>query len=220
MQVRVNAAGKVEYVRNGLIIYTSKRNPTYPLAVDSSFYSEGAAITNVTWISAKGFDKGPKPAKAGDPVKFSGVSSVMRVSGRQIQKNGGGNGWNNGIASEQAAITANSTIKGVAFECQTTNKYLMVGLNSQSSDNSLSYTDIDFALYIHSGGQLKVYEHGCAHHASHAASTLAETFSTMHTRACLPLAGPLLVDLGDTTPVTRCKSVSTLLAKWSMCATV
>ena len=48
MQVRVNAAGKVEYVRNGLIIYTSKRNPTYPLAVDSSFYSEGAAITNVT----------------------------------------------------------------------------------------------------------------------------------------------------------------------------
>ena len=55
MQVRVNAAGKVEYVRNSKIIYTSKGNPSYPLAVDSSFYSEGAAITKVTWISAACF---------------------------------------------------------------------------------------------------------------------------------------------------------------------
>ena len=127
--------------------------------------------------------------------------------------------WHSGTISKKS-ISLNDTIKGVAFVCPTTNKGLMVGLNKASTDAGFSYTDIDFALYLHSGGQLKVYEHGCAHHASHAASTLAETLSTTHTRACLPLAGPLLVDLGDTTPVTRCKSVSTLLAKWSMCATV
>ncbi|WP_437968808.1 peptidoglycan DD-metalloendopeptidase family protein [Sorangium sp. So ce260] len=45
--------GQVRYLKNGTVLYTSATAPTYPLALDTSLYDEGATITNAT-ISGAG----------------------------------------------------------------------------------------------------------------------------------------------------------------------
>lgn len=45
--------GSVEYVVNGTIIYTSGVSPTYPLFIDTSFYTNGAQLTDVYFFRAE-----------------------------------------------------------------------------------------------------------------------------------------------------------------------
>jgi hypothetical protein len=46
--------GVVKYRKNGALLYTSSVAPTYPLLVDSSFYSNGSTLTNVVISSGSG----------------------------------------------------------------------------------------------------------------------------------------------------------------------
>merc|ERR1711939_117640 len=54
-EIRVNSAGKVEYVINQKVFYTSTKNPSYPLLVDTSFNTVGAKFDEVYWTGIKSF---------------------------------------------------------------------------------------------------------------------------------------------------------------------
>jgi len=90
------------------------------------------AIEDVVWESAAGLYK----------------------SGNSLTKSSGTNGWNSGALSFNH-INTNGYMQFVASE---TNKNRMVGLNSNNS--TVSYTDIDYAFYLVSGGSLLIYENG------------------------------------------------------------
>ena len=50
--VRINAAGKVEYLVDGEPRYTSIKAPAYPLGVDLSILTAGAQLKNISWVGA------------------------------------------------------------------------------------------------------------------------------------------------------------------------
>ena len=49
LEVRLNSQGKVEYVHNKAVAYTSTRNTPLPLCVDTSFYEAGE-LKEVQWL--------------------------------------------------------------------------------------------------------------------------------------------------------------------------
>lgn len=147
----------VEYVRSGIIVYTSEKTPEYPLVLDSSFHDKDASVASVQWVNTNGFAKAVA-LKDDQRVVFSGLPTGLLVEDGKITKTGS-NGWNAGMASE-GFIIKNSTVSGVSFSTVHADKNLMVGLSSVGSDTSASYAHINFALYCRSNGKLSVYEKG------------------------------------------------------------
>jgi hypothetical protein len=72
-QIRVNSAKKIEYVWNGLVLYTSTTAPVFPLVVDTDFYSPGASIKDFKWITSAGFAK---------PTVSYGATTTLKISSK------------------------------------------------------------------------------------------------------------------------------------------
>ena len=51
--VTVNSGGKVEYRHNNVVKYTSTRTPTFPLGIDTSFFSNDCTAMDVKWVDNK-----------------------------------------------------------------------------------------------------------------------------------------------------------------------
>ena len=92
----------------------------------------GTSAQNVTWISAVN----------------------VNVSGNNLTKTGS-NGWNGGAVSQQTITSGNG-----AFEVTVsgTNTNRMIGFSKGSSGQN--FTEIDFAVYFHSSGQVYVFTNG------------------------------------------------------------
>lgn len=71
--------GVVKYRRNGTLLYTSTGSPTYPLLVDTSFYSAGATITNA--VIATSGTTNAFSAERVDPTNRTGTGGVDLLSG-------------------------------------------------------------------------------------------------------------------------------------------
>lgn len=56
-QIRVNSGKKIEYVKNGVVIYTSTKAPFFPLMAQAIFYTPGASIKDFKFITTAGFAK-------------------------------------------------------------------------------------------------------------------------------------------------------------------
>jgi hypothetical protein len=68
-------SGVVKYYRNGVVLYTSTVSPTYPLLIDTSFWSPGATVTSAV-IS---FD--PRPAlSVGDVTVTEGNAGAVAAN--------------------------------------------------------------------------------------------------------------------------------------------
>jgi len=163
LQVRINSAGKAEYVKNGWVIYTSATttsSSSFPMMADASFYTQGGNIKNLKYITTTGFDSAPT-ATNGGTVNLQTIPSTMSQSGTTVLKASGGSSWDNAGALGKESIPSKGY--GIEFKASQTNAYLMVGLNSGNA-NTLSgghsYKEIDFALYPHVDGKLYVYESG------------------------------------------------------------
>jgi hypothetical protein len=149
-QLRVSVdAGVVTYRKNGAVFYTSSVPPVFPLLIDTSLYSTGAAfpssvlsgslapvslpeISGVTWTSAVGVTVGPGSlSKPGAP------------------------GWDAGAISTKALVSGDGWAE---FTVGETNTSRMFGLSNGNVDQQDG--DIDFALYPYLNGDLKVYEKG------------------------------------------------------------
>ncbi len=66
-----------------------------------------------------------------------------------------GDGWNNSGLATTGSFSGDGY---VAFMASTTNKALMVGLSATNSN--VSYTTIDYAIYLKSNGLIEIYESG------------------------------------------------------------
>jgi len=128
--------GVVRYLKNGALLHTSSRSPTFPLLVDTALWSTGATIDsvvidNVFWNS---------------PV---GVSTVLNGLIKT-----GGFGWNAGAAS----LSSISVDGYTEFSTDENTSYKMAGLSNGDTDQS--YGDIDFAIYMHGDGSVRIWESG------------------------------------------------------------
>jgi alpha-tubulin suppressor-like RCC1 family protein len=135
---RVEAVnGTVKYYRNDVVLYTSTLSPSYPLLADTAFDSTGSTLTDVV---------------VSDLV-WSLTSGVTTL-GNTLKKTGT-SGWNAGAVSTANFASGDGFVEFTAIE---TNTSRMCGLGT--SDSGPSDSDIEFAIQLTSGGDVKVYESG------------------------------------------------------------
>jgi hypothetical protein len=141
--------GVVKYRRNGALIYTSAVAPTYPLSVDTAFYSPNATVSDVA-ISGQ-------LQTAGNPENVVWTNTVgVSVSGNSLTKTVDW-GWGNSGASSTRAISAGDGY--VEYTIIDSNSSIsMLGLNNE--DSNQDYTDIDYGFHPAGSGTLYVYENG------------------------------------------------------------
>jgi hypothetical protein len=60
-------AGKVRYLRNGTVFYTSLKTPVYPLGVDASLFNDGATVADATISGDQLGIQGPPGPPGGPP---------------------------------------------------------------------------------------------------------------------------------------------------------
>jgi YD repeat-containing protein len=132
--------GVVKYKKNGAVFYTSTIAPTYPLLVDTSLYTNGATLTNVTLVN--------------DPAQNVSWTNVVGVSasGNSLTKNSA-EGWNAGAVSTQTIPSGDGYMEVTATE---TNTHRRIGLSN--GDTNQSYDDIDFCLYLNADGMVYINE--------------------------------------------------------------
>ena len=134
--------GAVTYSRNGSVVSTSSVPARYPLLAEAFLETSGASIGtatlngllayNVTWRDAAGVT-----ASGNNLVR--GPAPAAWDAGARSTKVLSGNGW-----AEVGAVE--------------TNTFRMFGLGH--ADGGASFVDIDFAIYLTSGGEFGIYESG------------------------------------------------------------
>lgn len=140
--------GVVKYRKNGALLYTSTVSPTYPLLVDTSFYSNGGTVSNV--MISTGSSGG------GSTQNVSWTNTVgVSASGNNLTKTAAESWGNAGASSTQSIASGDGHVETTISE---TNKYRMIGLSN--GDSHQNYYDIDFAFYPAIGGTLYIYEGG------------------------------------------------------------
>ncbi len=145
--------GVVQYSRNGIVFYTSTKTPTYPLLVDTALYTQGATLVDVVLNSVA--PPPPPPPPYSGAVVWTAVVGVT-VNGNSLTKTAT-TGWGNaGAVSTQQITSGDGYVELTASE---TNTRRMLGLSNGNSN--VSYTDIDFALYLYED-ELRIYEAGAA----------------------------------------------------------
>ncbi|MCO6500208.1 MAG: PKD domain-containing protein [Vicingus serpentipes] len=92
--------------------------------------------------------------KALTVASFTNMGSNMAASGNDLVKNGS-NGWDGGAVSFQS-IDDNGEAYTIINETNTTRVF---GLTN-SGASATSYTSIDFAIYLRSNGEIRIYESG------------------------------------------------------------
>jgi hypothetical protein len=132
--------GVVSYSRSGAApFYTSALAPSFPLGVDTSFYTPGATINDVELVATA--------------LTWQNVVGV-EVSGDSLTKTDNTTGWTAGASSVQT-LTGDGFVE-FAVADNTTAK--AAGLSSGDSDQS--YTDIDYGLRLNANGIVYVWEAG------------------------------------------------------------
>ena len=97
---------------------------------------------------------------------LTGGTKTITITGNKISASGSGNtAWNTHVYSKDGYPAAQ-----VSYTISQTNKYIMVGLNSDPTTDT-SYSSIDYAWYTKADGTLSIYESGTqtSTHGSYAA---------------------------------------------------
>jgi alpha-tubulin suppressor-like RCC1 family protein len=131
--------GVVRYRRNGAVLRTSSKPPTYPLRVDAELYVQGVGIQNV---------------RVGNTVWASEVG--VSVAGTTLIKTGAA-GWTSGAASANTIEAADGAMEFTATETNTTRA---AGLSN--GDTNQDIADIDFAVKLRDDATVEVTEGGAS----------------------------------------------------------
>ncbi|MGH7295259.1 MAG: hypothetical protein ACRELB_10010, partial [Polyangiaceae bacterium] len=130
--------GVVTYLKNGALLYTSTRSPTFPLVADASLYSTGATVDALSLTTGAPF--------------WTNIVGVT-VSGPNLTKTGA-TGWNAG-ASTLGSLSGDGYVE---FTTSDTNTDRMVGLTHTVADSG--FATIDYAVDLMIGGGVALYEDG------------------------------------------------------------
>ncbi len=140
----------INYFRNGVALPPRARPPgaprvRYPLRVDASIHTPLATVEAVRLSGS--------PKDLARDVVWTAARGALSIRANTLAKPGAG-----GVPS--GAISAGSIAAGngyVQFTAGETNTYKLLGLNND--DQSASYTDIAYAVYLYAG-QAMVFEKG------------------------------------------------------------
>lgn len=136
--------GVVTYSKNGSVFYTSTKTASYPLNLDSSFYSASATAQQLR-VSTNG----------GTPVVPTWASLVYVTVPTTLIKHSGGTAWNAGVYSREQITDGTGWVEFIATE---QNTHRMMGLSNGNSH--ASWEDIDYAFYLVNNGTLQIRESG------------------------------------------------------------
>ena len=102
----------------------------------------------------------PGAAKVDEFIEWVLLKGTKSNGKGHIERTQAGRGWNAGAVSKRAIRQASDTVRGISAVCSETNRHRMIALNSQSTADSITYKDLDFALYCRSDGRVRIYEKG------------------------------------------------------------
>jgi hypothetical protein len=140
---RVEASGgTVTYQKNGVTFYTSANAPSFPLYMDASLRNVNATISNAVIET-------PTP-----PALFWTDVSNAQNTNNDLVKTAIQTSWNAGARSTDSF----SGDGYVDFTTGESNRDKMAGASAGSS--GVSYTEIDYAIYLKATGKVAVYENG------------------------------------------------------------
>jgi len=137
-------SGEVTYYQNGTLLKPpSTQIPSYPISIDTSLFHVGATIINANLL----------------PGTYTFWKNIVGVSAsgseNDLAKTSGASAWDAG------AVSFSSVGAGDVFMQFTTgesNRNKMVGLSN--GDTNQHHSDIDFAVYLRSGGGVQIRENG------------------------------------------------------------
>jgi len=135
-----NIGGVVTYRQNGNLLYTSAGTPGGALGFDSSMFTVGSTLNDVTLAAIVVI-----------PYFLNDVG--VATSGDDLTKTGA-QGWNSG-ASTSDTLAADGYVEFTTAEADTAK---IGGLSNGDSNRFLS--DVDFGFYMAASGNLYVYENG------------------------------------------------------------
>ncbi len=150
------AYGRVQFWRNGALLYTSRTAPTYPLVLDVAFGSVGASLNSAQASNDLVGDPPPPPPPLTDS-NITWFDQVHVTAGdRVLQKTDGCGGCDDaGAVSEQ---TIDSGDGYAEFTVGEINTFWVAGLSQGNTDTS--FGDIDFGFRFNGAGIADVLENG------------------------------------------------------------
>jgi hypothetical protein len=150
------AYGRVQFWRNGTLLYTSRTAPTYPLVLDVALGTVGASLYNATISDDLVGDPPPPPP----PLTTSNITWIdqvhVTVGDRVLQKTDGCGGCDDAGARSQEEIESGDGY--IEFTVGEINTFWVAGLSHGNTDTS--YGDIDFAFRFNGAGIADVLENG------------------------------------------------------------
>ncbi len=155
--------GAVTYRQNGRLLYRSRVAPSYPLLLDSSFYSTGAAIIDAVIASGSGSAQVVRvPNYSNALLAGSGVSNVgwsyvspgVAVTGNTI-RGGSCPNWTCGAVSDFALHGGDGWVE---FSVSEIDVYKMGGLGDAGP--MVGTTSVAYGVMLSPGGGVYVFERG------------------------------------------------------------
>ncbi|HEY5839427.1 MAG TPA: MBG domain-containing protein [Pyrinomonadaceae bacterium] len=138
--------GVVKYRKNGVLLYTSAGTPTYPLLVDTSFYSNGGTISNVM------ISTGSSGGESTQNVSWTNTVGVS-ASGNNLTRTAAGDAWNAGAVSTQMISSGDGYVEITASEA---NKKRAFGLTNNTSVTT--YPHNVYGMHLSETGQITIHE--------------------------------------------------------------
>lgn len=150
------AYGRVQFWRNGTVLYTSRTAPTYPLVLDVALGTVGASLYDAKLShDIVGDPPPPPPPLTTSNITWTDLVNVT-VGDRVLQKTAGCGGCADAGARSQEEIQSGDGY--IEFTVGEINTFWLAGLSHGNADTS--YADIDFAFRFNGAGIADVMENG------------------------------------------------------------
>ena len=155
--------GVVTYRKNGQLLYRSKTAPSYPLRVDTSFYSSGAMIADITMASGYGAAQVVRvPNYSSVTIAGAGVADVTwlvpRAWGRGVLdqlRSGQCTDWTCGAVSDSVLRSGDGYVEFSTYE---NDRYKIGGLGDAGPVTGL--VNVAYGILLNPGGGVYIFERG------------------------------------------------------------
>jgi hypothetical protein len=137
-------SNQVKYRRNGVTMYTSLTAPTFPLMIDTAFFSQFATLENATIGGALATD-----------VTFAGVINAFVCDCGLVKPFSGDPGWDAGAVSTQMLLNGDGFVE---FADDGFGGQRIAGLSHGNTNTD--FTDVDFGILLADNDSFHVYEAG------------------------------------------------------------
>lgn len=160
VSITVNIHGLVQFRVGGLVRYTSKARPSYPINVVAALHDGGSEIYNMKWVRAvEDESRGVHATLIADlPTGFDEIHGAASIEAGTFTKLATlPDAWNAGAVSVDGLSRADH-VHGVSFRPRFSDRWLTVGLSRAGTMGS--WDNSDFAAHCMADGTFVVLQKG------------------------------------------------------------